>query len=73
MINYESVLLSLNASGKLHEPLDLIYPSEGIVTADYPLLLLNDEQARRLRQADAVPALPRLPEEAHDERRCGGR
>jgi Ca-activated chloride channel family protein len=42
MINYESVLLSLNASGKLKEPLELIYPSEGIITANYPLLLLND-------------------------------
>jgi Ca-activated chloride channel family protein len=41
MINYESVLLSLNAGGKLAEPLELVYPSEGIVTADYPLMLLN--------------------------------
>jgi Ca-activated chloride channel family protein len=41
MINYESVLLTLNASGKLHETLDLIYPKEGIVTADYPFMLLN--------------------------------
>ena len=41
MINYESVLLSLNAGGKLSEPLVLVYPSEGIVTADYPLMLLN--------------------------------
>lgn len=41
LINYESVLLSLNASGRLHEPLELIYPRDGIITADYPLLLLN--------------------------------
>jgi Ca-activated chloride channel family protein len=44
-INYESWLLSLNQSGKLREPLTLIYPHEGVATADYPLLLLND--ARR--------------------------
>src|SRR5262249_34091458 len=44
MINYESVLLSLNGSGKLHDPLRLIYPAEGIVTANYPLLLLNDKK-----------------------------
>lgn len=44
-INYESWLLSLNQSGKLREPLALIYPHEGVATADYPLLLLND--ARR--------------------------
>jgi Ca-activated chloride channel family protein len=37
----------MNASGTLHEPLDLIYPKEGIITADYPLMLL-----RRDRSAD---------------------
>ncbi len=41
IINYESVLLSLNAGGKLAEPLVLVYPNEGIVTADYPMMLLN--------------------------------
>lgn len=41
IIDYESVLLSLNAGGKLSEPLTLIYPKEGIITADYPLILLN--------------------------------
>jgi Ca-activated chloride channel homolog len=44
IINYESVLLSLNESGKLKDRLDLIYPSEGIVTANYPLLLLDDSK-----------------------------
>jgi Ca-activated chloride channel family protein len=41
IINYESVLLSLNTGGKLSEPLTLVYPKEGIITADYPLMLLN--------------------------------
>jgi Ca-activated chloride channel family protein len=41
IINYESVLLSLNAGGKLAEPLTMVYPKEGIITADYPLMLLN--------------------------------
>jgi len=41
IVNYESVLLSLNAGGKLAEPLTLVYPKEGIITADYPLMLLN--------------------------------
>jgi Ca-activated chloride channel homolog len=41
IINYESVLLTLNAGGKLSEPLTLVYPREGIITADYPLMLLN--------------------------------
>jgi Ca-activated chloride channel family protein len=42
LINYESVLLSMNANGKLPEPLSLVYPSDGVVTADYPLTLLSD-------------------------------
>jgi Ca-activated chloride channel family protein len=41
IINYESVLLALDQGKTLKEPLDLIYPKEGIVTADYPLMLLN--------------------------------
>jgi Ca-activated chloride channel family protein len=39
MINYESVLLETNKT--LHAPLTLIYPRDGAVTADYPLLLAN--------------------------------
>ncbi len=41
-INYESWLLSLNQSGRLKEKLTLIYPFEGVATADYPFMLLND-------------------------------
>ena len=44
-INYESWLLSLNNGGKLREKLVLVYPKEGVSTADYPFMLLND--ARR--------------------------
>lgn len=46
MINYESVLLGLNAGTPQMAPLKdkfrLVYPRDGIVTADYPLLLVND-------------------------------
>ena len=41
-INYESWLLGLNQSGKLREKLVLVYPHEGVSTADYPMMLLND-------------------------------
>ncbi|TQS46265.1 substrate-binding domain-containing protein [Cryptosporangium phraense] len=41
LFNYESVLLSLNAGGKLPEPLSIVYPSDGVVTADYPFTLLK--------------------------------
>ncbi|MEY4590347.1 MAG: hypothetical protein RL497_2423 [Pseudomonadota bacterium] len=59
IINYESVLLSLNQNPQLNEKLCLIYPKEGIITADYPLMLLNPA-----RQADyeKVVAYLRTPE-----------
>ncbi|HVP41984.1 MAG TPA: substrate-binding domain-containing protein [Terriglobales bacterium] len=44
MINYANVLLAMNRGGKLHEPFALIYPKEGILTADYPLMLINAGQ-----------------------------
>jgi Ca-activated chloride channel family protein len=44
LVNYESVLLQLNQSGQLQEPLYLVYPKEGIITADYPLMLINEEK-----------------------------
>lgn len=40
LINYESVLLEMNESGSLPEPLELIYPADGVVTADYPFTVL---------------------------------
>ncbi|MBK8899710.1 MAG: VWA domain-containing protein [Anaerolineaceae bacterium] len=59
LINYESVLLSLNESGDLREDLVLIYPKEGIITADYPLMLLN---ADKQEQYDRLIAYLRSPE-----------
>ncbi len=44
IFNYESVLLSLNQNPELGEPLCLVYPSEGVITADYPLLLLDESK-----------------------------
>jgi Ca-activated chloride channel family protein len=44
LINYESVLLGLNKGGHLHEELHLVYPKEGIITADYPLMLINQDK-----------------------------
>jgi Ca-activated chloride channel family protein len=54
-INYESWLLSLNAGGKLREKLLLIYPHEGVSTADYPFMLLDD--ARRAEYVKVVDYL----------------
>lgn len=52
-INYESWLLSLNQSGKLKEKLTLIYPHEGVATADYPLMLLNDSKREQYQKVVA--------------------
>src|ERR1700682_3714589 len=57
LINYESVLLSLNSGGKLREQLDLLYPSEGIVTADYPLMLLKSDSDTRTKYDKVVSYL----------------
>lgn len=51
MVNYESELLKINATQNAN--LTLIYPKEGIVTADYPLMLFN--QAKKA-QYDKVVA-----------------
>lgn len=59
MINYESVLMQLNQSGKLKEPLVLLYPKEGIITADYPLMLLN---ASKQASYDKVVTYLKSPE-----------
>ena len=44
VINYASTLIALNRSGKMKEPLVLVYPREGIVTADYPIMLLSADK-----------------------------
>jgi Ca-activated chloride channel homolog len=57
LIGYESTLLSLNARGKLPEPLEIVYPEDGIVLSKYPLLLLN--QSRRAVYDEVVAWLTR--------------
>ncbi|AXX29873.1 hypothetical protein APASM_2508 [Actinosynnema pretiosum subsp. pretiosum] len=48
LITYEASLSSLNSGGELPEPLVPLYPSDGVVSADYPLAVLSgaDERAR---------------------------
>ena len=52
-INYESWLLSLNNGGKLREKLTLVYPHEGVSTADYPMMLLNDTRREDYQKVTA--------------------
>ena len=44
LVNYEAVLLRLNERPELHEKLVVIYPRDGVISADYPLMLLNAQQ-----------------------------
>lgn len=41
MVNYASTLLLLNRNPAMREKLSLIYPKDGILSADYPLMLIN--------------------------------
>jgi Ca-activated chloride channel family protein len=41
LVNYEAVLLRLNEQSGLREKLSLIYPRDGVISADYPLMLLD--------------------------------
>ncbi|MDV5149588.1 VWA domain-containing protein [Streptomyces sp. SBC-4] len=41
LITYESELLALNRAGTLRVPLEVVYPKDGIVVSDYPLMLLD--------------------------------
>lgn len=66
IFNYESVLFSLNANPQLQEQFCLVYPSEGIVTADYPLLLLDES-----RRADYDKLLAYFKDSAFQQRLMG--
>ena len=44
LVNYEAVLLRLNERPELHEKLVVIYPRDGVISADYPLMLLNAQK-----------------------------
>ena len=40
LISYEASLRSLNRAGTLPEPLSIVYPRDGVISADYPFTLL---------------------------------
>ncbi|MBK3579813.1 substrate-binding domain-containing protein [Streptomyces sp. MBT65] len=44
LIAHESELLSLNATDRLSAPLTIVYPEDGMVLSDFPLLLLNSAE-----------------------------
>jgi Ca-activated chloride channel homolog len=41
LINYESKLIQLNESDRLDRPLTVVIPSDGVISANFPMSLLN--------------------------------
>ena len=59
LINYEAVLLRLNEKLGASDKLVLIYPTDGVISADYPLMLLN--AGKRDAWQKIVDALKSVP------------
>lgn len=62
MINYEAVILRANEKLATADRLSLVYPRDGVISADYPLMLLRAEQREaydRLVAALKAPAVQR--------------
>lgn len=63
LINYEAVLLRLNQRPQLRQPLTLIYPRDGVISADYPLLLLREDSRSLYQRWLQVLKSPRFQSE----------
>jgi len=59
LVNYEAVLLRANEKLPVADKLTLIYPRDGMISADYPLLLLNAERQDAFKKI--VAALKTTP------------
>ncbi len=55
MVNYEAVILRTNERLSAADQLQLVYPRDGMISADYPLMLLDAD--RRAEDAALVAAL----------------
>jgi Ca-activated chloride channel family protein len=42
IVNYEAVILRMNLRHDLREKLVIVYPRDGVISADYPLMLLDE-------------------------------
>lgn len=59
MVNYEAVILRANETLAPADKLTLIYPRDGMISADYPLMLLNgDKRDAYNRLVAALKAAP---------------
>lgn len=61
VINYESVLMSMDANA-LGEPATLVTPSDGVISADYPFSELNAASADKKAKADKLVTWLTSPE-----------
>ena len=67
IINYESVLMALNRDKRVEDSLVLIYPKEGIITADYPLMLINGEKREAYNKLVAYLTSPEFQQKMMDQ------
>ena len=67
IINYESVLMALNRDKRVEDSLVLIYPKEGIITADYPLMLINDEKREAYNKLVAYLTSPEFQQKMMEQ------
>lgn len=67
IINYESVLMALNRDKRLEESLVLIYPKEGIITADYPLMLIDGEKRESYNKLVAYLTSPEFQQKMMEQ------
>ena len=59
MVNYEAVILRTNDKLPAGDRLTLVYPRDGMISADYPLMLLNaDKRAEDTALVAAIKAAP---------------
>ena len=59
MVNYEAVILRANDKLQPADRLTLVYPRDGMISADYPLMLLNaDKRAEDAALVAAIKAAP---------------
>lgn len=61
LVNYESVLMGM-APDALGEPLTLVTPSDGVITADYPFSVLNAATDEKKAKADKLVQWLTTPE-----------
>jgi Ca-activated chloride channel homolog len=69
LVSYEAVVLRLNENSELRERLLLVYPRDGVISADYPLMLLDPAKRKAYERLVAALKSPSFQSNAL-ERAC---